>query len=131
LITQESQHHRRALVETIEGSLSTPHRTLLDALLDKQEAFWQPASQVQRDKRTVLKRFSQSARPAHIKANLADLRVLRPVYHEVEAVVDALDLTPEGIRYYAYSVLQSRLLEVSRRAEDDRHLHVVCFLPQY
>ena len=128
LITKESQQHRRELAETIEGSLSTTHRTLLDALLDKQEALWQPASQVQRYKLTLLKRFSQSARPSRIKANIEDLRVLRPLYREVEAVVDALDLTPEGIRYYANSVLKSRIFQISRRAEDDRHLHLVCFI---
>jgi hypothetical protein len=128
LITKESQQHRRELAETIEGSLSTTHRTLLDALLDKQEALWQPERQVQRYKLTLLKRFSQSARLSRIKANIEDLRVLRPLYHEVEAVVDALDLTPEGVRYYANSVLKSRIFQVSRRAEDDRHLHLVCFI---
>ena len=54
--------------------------------------------------------------------------MLRPLYHEVEAVVAALDLTPEGVRYYANSVLKSRIFQVSRRAEDDRHLHLVCFI---
>ena len=42
---------------------------------------------------------SQSTKPAKIRANVEDLRILRPLYHEVEAVVHALDLTPEGVRY--------------------------------
>lgn len=128
LITKESQQHRRELATTIDRYLSTRHRELLDALLDKQEALWQPEPQVQRYKLTLLKRFSQSTRPSKIKANIEDLRVLRPLYHEVEAVVGALDLTPEGLRYYANSVLKSRIFQVSRRAEDDRHLHLVCFI---
>jgi hypothetical protein len=128
LITQESQRHRRALAETIDRSLSTRHRALLDALLDKQETLWQPEPHVQRYKLTLLKRFSQSTRPSRIQANLVDLCVLRPLYHEVEAVVSTLDLTPEGVRYYANSVLKSRIFQVSRRAEDDRHLHLVCFI---
>ena len=83
---------------------------------------------MQRYKLTLLKHFSQSTRPSRIKANIEDLRVLRPLYHEVEAVVGALDLTPEGVRYYANSVLKSRIFQVSRRAGDDRHLHLVCFI---
>src|SRR5262245_957910 len=128
LITKESQHHRRELAETINRSLSTRHRELLDALLDKQEALWLPEPQVQRYKLTLLKRFSQSTRPSRINANIEDLCVLRPLYHEVEAVVSALDLTPEGVRYYANSVLKSRIFQIARRAADDRHLHLVCFI---
>jgi hypothetical protein len=112
LITKESQQHRRELAETIERSLSTRHRELLDALLEKQEALWQPEPHVQRYKLTLLKRFSQSTRPSRIQANIEDLCVLRPLYHEVEAVVSALDLTPEGVRYYANSVLKSRIFHI-------------------
>lgn len=79
-------------------------------------------------KLTLLKRFSQSAKPAKIKANIEDLHILRPLYHAVEPVVAALDLTPEGVRYYANAVLKSRIFQVSRWAEDDRHLHLVCFI---
>jgi hypothetical protein len=57
-----------------------------------------------------------------------DLRVLRPLYREAETVVDALDLTPEGVRYYANAALKSRIFQVSRRADDDRHLHLACFI---
>lgn len=128
LITTESQHHRRVLAETLEHALSTQHRTLLDALLEKQETLWQPEPHVQRYKLTLLKRFSQSTRPAKIKANLEDLRVLRPLYQEIAPVVEALDLTPQGVRYYANAVLKSRIFQVARRAEDDRHLHLVCFI---
>jgi hypothetical protein len=90
LITQESLRHKCELTETIEAHLSPAHRELLDALLDKQEALWQPEPQVQRFKLTLLKRFSQSAKPAKIKANIEDLRILRPLYHAVEPVVVAL-----------------------------------------
>jgi hypothetical protein len=128
LITHESQQHRQALTATIEAHLSPMHRALLDALLDKQESLWQPEPHVQRYKLTLLKRFSQSTKPAKIRANVEDLRILRPLYHEVEAVVHALDLTPEGVRYYANAVLKSRIFQVSRRADDDRHLHLVCFI---
>ena len=99
LITHASRDHQRDLTAIIETHLSPTQRVLLDALLDKQETLWQPEPHVQRYKLTLLKRFSQSMRPARIKANIEDLRVLRPLYHEVKAVVGALDLTPEGVRY--------------------------------
>jgi len=128
VITQETQRHKRELIEAIEAHLSPAHRELLAALLDKQEALWPPEPRVQRFKLMLLKRFSQSTKPAKIKTNIEDLRLLRPLYHEVESVVATLDLTPEGVRYYANSVLKSRIFQVSRRAEDDRHLHLVCFI---
>jgi hypothetical protein len=127
LITHASRHHQRELTATMEAHLAPTQRVLLDALLDKQETLWQPEPHVQRYKLTLLKRFSQSTRPARLKANIEDLRGLRPLYHEVEAVVDALDLTPEGVRYYANAVLKSRIFQVARRTDDDRHLHLVCF----
>jgi TnpA family transposase len=128
VILHESQRHKRTLTATIEEHLSPPQRALLDTLLDKQEALWELDPQVQRYKLTLLKRFSQSTKPAKIKANIEDLRVLRSLYQEIKAVVDALDLTPEGIRYYANAVLKSRIFQVSRRADEDRHLHLVCFI---
>jgi uncharacterized protein DUF4158 len=128
VITQETQRRKRELIEAIEAHLSPAHRELLAALLDKQEALWPPEPRMQRFKLTLLKRFSQSTKPAKIKANIEDLRLLRPLYHEVESVVATLDLTPEGVRYYANSVLKSRILQVSHRAADDRHLHLVCFI---
>lgn len=78
LITHESQQHQRQLTHTIEDHLSPAHRALLDALLDKQETLWPSEPHVQRYKLTLLKRFSQSTKPAKIKANIEDLRILRP-----------------------------------------------------
>jgi len=66
----ESQQHKRDLTATIETHLSPTHRVLLDALLDKQESLWQPDAHVQRYKLTLLKRFSQSTKPAKIHANV-------------------------------------------------------------
>src|SRR4029453_12187863 len=40
VVPKESQHHRRELAETVNRSLSTRHRKLLDALLNKQEVLW-------------------------------------------------------------------------------------------
>ena len=39
-----------------------------------------------------------------------------------------MDLTHDGIRYYANSVLKGQVFQVSRREDDDRYLHLVCFI---
>jgi hypothetical protein len=87
---------------------------------------------VQRDNLPLLKRFSQSPRSSKSNAPLEDLRVWRPLYQEVAPVGDALDVPPQGVRDYANAVLKSRLFQGARRAEDDRHRHLVCFIaPQF
>ena len=128
LIAAEIKHHKQRLTATLETHLSPAQRTLLDALLDKPEQTDSAPSQVQRFQLTLLKRFSQSTKPTKIKANIADLRTLRPLYQELESVITALDLSPDGIRYYANAVLKARIGQVSRRTDDDRHLHLVCFI---
>src|SRR5256885_1836602 len=84
----------------------------------RQATLWPSEPHVQRYKLTLLKRFSQSTKPAKIKANIEDLRILQPLYQEMAAVVDALDLTPEGVRYYANAVLKSHIFQVARRTDD-------------
>lgn len=42
--------------------------------------------------------------------------------------MQSLDLSHEGVQYYAHSVMKSRVFQVSRRAEEDRYLHLVCFV---
>ena len=53
---------------------------------------------------------------------------MRPLSQTLAPAITALDLTPEGLRYYATSVLKARIHQVTRRAADDRHLYLVCFL---
>ena len=100
----------------------------LDALLDKPPQGEATESPMQRYQLTLLKRFSQSTRPSRIKTNVEDLLTLRELYHQIDTVADALDLTQEGVRYYATSVLKSAVFQIARRAEEDRYLHLVCFV---
>ena len=43
-------------------------------------------------------------------------------------LVRALDLTPDGLRYHAQAVIKSEVFQVSRRADPERHLHLLCFV---
>jgi hypothetical protein len=38
-------------------------------------------------------------------------------------------LNPEGIQYYAHSVIKSEIFQVTRRDDPDRYLHVIALSP--
>jgi len=123
LIGKEIKRHRCELTSALEVQLSQQQRELLDALLDKGTEGEETA--LQRYKLTLLKRFSQSTRPLKIKANLDDLRVLDDLYGQIDTVAESLDLTREGMRYYANSVLKSQVFQIARRSDEDRYLHLI------
>jgi hypothetical protein len=77
---------------------------------------------------TLLKKPNQSTRPAKIRANLADLGTVQTLYLDLMPVVQRLDLSYESIRYYAYSVIKAQIPQVSRRADEDRFLHLIAFI---
>ena len=77
---------------------------------------------------TLLKKFSQSTKPAKIKKRTQDLELIEELYFKIQAVLNALDLNHEGIRYYANSVLKSEIFQVARRSDEDRYLHMIAFI---
>jgi hypothetical protein len=83
---------------------------------------------VQRHRLTLRKKSFQSTKPAKIKANIADLQLLQGLYLKLEPVISALGLTHEGLRYYANSVIKAEIFQVSRRAAEDRYLHLLAFI---
>lgn len=127
-ITREMRRHKDTLTEVIHAQLPSELRDLLEALLDKPEPSTAPPPQVQRFKLTLLKKISQSTKPSKIKATLADWQTLQLLYNDVAPVIASLDLTQEGLRYYANAVLKTRAFQVSQRDEDDRYLYLVCFI---
>lgn len=56
------------------------------------------------------------------------MRILRDLHHKFEAVIGSLDLTQEGMRYYANAALEQRSFQLFRRSDDDRNLHLLCFV---
>ena len=128
LITGELRRHRGTLAQVVNTNLPPELRELLEALLEKVDASAEPAPQIQRFKLTLLKKISQSTKPTKIKATLSDWQTLRLLYDDLTPVIAALDLTHDGIRYYAHLVMKSQIFQVSRRTDDDRHLHLVCFI---
>ena len=50
------------------------------------------------------------------------------LYLEFKPVVNQLGLSYECLRYYAYSVIKAQIPQVSRRAKEDRYLHLIAFI---
>jgi hypothetical protein len=77
-------------------------------------------------------RTAESTRPSRIKETVDDWRTLQPLYEQVAPIITTLDLTHEGVRYYANSVLKAQVFQVARREETDHLLHLICFIaPQF
>jgi len=128
LIVSEIRQHKQMLTQVINAQLPKELRELLEDLLEKPEASEEKEPQVQRFKLTLLKKISQSTRPSKIKATLEDWQIIQALYHKLTDIIASLPLTHEGLRYYATSVIKSRAFQISQRADDDRYLHLVCFI---
>ena len=121
------REHKERLVSQVASALSPESKLALDALFEKDPTASE-SLQVQRSRLTLLKRFSHSRKPSKIKDNVHDLEIIRDLYKPLCEVIRALDLSPDGLRYYAHSVIKSEVFQVSRRADPDRHLHLLCFI---
>jgi hypothetical protein len=95
IISREMKQHQEALSQTLKQSLTKNCKALLDTLLHKANG--------SRYRLTLLKRFSHSTKPAKIKSNIEDLRLLQDLFQRIEPVIKALQLTNEGMKYYAYA----------------------------
>ncbi len=127
IIRDSMQQHRLVLNRCVEQSLPWEGRELRENLFE-QPGDGPDSQKHQRYRLTLLKKVSQSLRVKKIRAAVDDLLTLRELYLEIEGTVDALDLSQEGIRFYATSVAKFRIFQVSRRQEEDRYLHLVCFI---
>ena len=122
LIVSALNHQQHTLSIIIDDCLTEKQRVNLDDLLEKE------SGEGWRYRLTLLKKSFQSTRPSKIKGHLADLHTLQALYLDLQPVVQRLQLSAEGIRYYAYSVIKAQISQVSRRADEDRYLHLIAFV---
>ena len=115
------QGRKEELMAVMKSHLTEHARHLLDDL------FTAPGDQSPY-RLTLLKKLSQSTKPARIKESLADFGVLAELHGALEDVMSILDLGPSGIRYFAGSVLRSRMFQMHQRAEPDRYIHAAAFV---
>jgi TnpA family transposase len=131
LILMAINRQKLTLTTLLADTLSEQTRVLLDGLfVQSPTREGDPVdSQTAAYKLTLLKNLSQSTKPTKIRERVTDLTVVRELHTRLSSVLTALALPPEGIRYYAHSVLKSEIFQIARRAEEDRYLHVVAFIP--
>jgi hypothetical protein len=121
---------KQTLTALLTQTLAAQTRVLLDGLFVQSLTLeGEPVdSPTATYKLTLLKQFSHSTKPTKIRERVSDLTVLRELHTHLSSVLTALALPPDGIRYYAQSVLKSEIFQITRRAEEDRYLHVVAFI---
>ena len=111
LIRSGLQARKAELIVLIDTHLTSEARTLLDDLFTTSD-------EQNRYRLTLLKKLSQSTKPTKIKEAIADYETLVELYDQFEGSL-ALDPGAAGIRYFAGSVLRSRLFQLP--APRNRH----------
>ncbi|MCP4286404.1 MAG: hypothetical protein GY792_18480, partial [Gammaproteobacteria bacterium] len=105
----------------VDTHLSPDTRQLLDDLFEMGQG-------ENRYRLTLLKKLSQSTRPTRIKESVADFQTLSELYRQFADILPLLELGTEGVRYYAGSVLKSRMFQLNRRTDSDRYVHAIAFI---
>lgn len=77
---------------------------------------------------TQLKRLSQSTKPSKVRLRLDDLEYIRTLYHQVTLLRRQLALPEPGIIYFATLAMTLAPLNLLRRPEADRLLHLFAFV---
>ena len=121
LIRSGLQARKAELTEMMNTCLNNEARGLMDTLFTAPDTG-------NRYRLTLLKKLSQSTKPTRIKEAIADFDMLSALYNQLESTLLALDLGVAGIRYYAGSVLKSKIFQIQRREENDRYIHAAAFI---
>jgi len=121
LIRDGLNRRRAQLSGQIDDLLDEPTRQALDRLFEQ-------GSDENRYKLTLLKKQSQSTKPAKIRESSADARLIAELFERLSPFLEELDLGPDGIRYFAGSVQRARIFQLQQRADADRYLHVIAFI---
>ena len=110
LIRSGLQTRKTELVTLMNTHLADEARDLLDDL-------FAAADDRNRYRLTLLKKLSQSTKPTRIKEGIADFETLEALHGQLEGILSILDLGVAGIRYYAGSVMKSRMFQLQQRSE--------------
>jgi hypothetical protein len=126
LIRSELAQHKFEMNALIERNMSTVCHEMLDSLLTPQKK--NSDTKYGKYHLTLLKKRSQSTRPAKIKASVKDYQLLAELFEKIEPVLQKLNWGQEGIRYYATSVSKARTIDLLRRSDEDRYIHMIAFI---
>jgi len=119
----------QTLAATIERTLDTETRAILDDLLTQEPLAGDTVpGKTSAYKLTLIKKLSQSTKPSKVKERVADLDLVRGLYHQLSPALQAIALKPGGIQHYAHSVIRSEIFQLTRRGDPERYLHLLAFI---
>ncbi len=107
LIRQSLQFHKQALMSRMSNKLAPETSVLLDSLFTRDYG-------EQSYRLTLLKRLSQSTKPAKVRECIADFHVIEELYRKLSDALNILQLGHAGVRYYAGSVMLSKVISTLR-----------------
>lgn len=128
LILSSLNQHQRELVALVKDILTPGMKTLIDSLFVQAGTGGGQPTKTTRHKLTLLKNLSQSTRPTKVKEKADDLKYFAELYRELTPVLLAMNLSYEGIRYYAGSVIKAKVFQLKQRSDEDRYVHVTAFI---
>lgn len=130
LIASALQCRKQQLIERIDRLLTADLRTILDDLFVQtvpSDDSTEPG-RTSRYRLTLLKKLSQSTKAGEIRRRTNDLLDLKAMYDRLIDLLPALGLGRDGVRYYAGSVIKSKIFQLHQRSDPDRYLHVIAFI---
>lgn len=129
IITDTIKTSERELHTQLENHLTVEQKSLLDHLLeqDVDEESNDQSRWYKWYKLTLLKKSHQSTRPSKIRDNIDDLKCLEELFDGLEHPIQALNLTPELIQFYARIVVRSQAMQLIRR-DQRKYLYLITFV---
>jgi len=125
LITEELKRYQKEVIHVLNKNLANESRKMLDMLLIKEDLLNVPSH---RYKLTLMKKFTQSTRPAKVKENIHDLTILKELFQNLQPVTTTLNLASEAVKYYAHCVIKFKMLQMLRRSDEERYLYLFSFI---
>ena len=121
LIRQSLQSHKQTLMLCMSNQITQGTSLFLDSLFTRDH-------EEQSYRLTLLKRLSQSTKPAKVRECVADFHVIAELHEKLSDTLKMLKLGKVGIRYYAGSVMKSQIFQIRQRSRADRYIHASAFI---
>ncbi len=123
--------YEKKLLQIVGDNITRDQKILLDELIgifEEEKAQEEQNNQRNQNILTRLKRINQSLRPGKINKSVDNFDMLRQLFHMLENLINALDLSNEVIKYYAESVIRHDTNKLRIKAESKRYLQMTCFI---
>jgi len=131
IITRAFRQYEKQILSRLAACLTEADKQLLDTLLTVDEQIYGNLEKqnvtLKRSRVTLLKKFHQSTRPGKIKANIADLLLIKELFTRFEPVRQLLQLSTQVIEHYATITIKVQNFQIERRNEK-RYLYLICFI---